>query len=130
MKWFLAGIALGALLTADVKHAHVYELRIYHATPGKVKKLEDRFRDAQPLFNKHNLNVTGYWVVDDPTKPDWNDTFVYVVAHDSVDDAKKTWKTIHSDPAFQKYRDEEKAEPLIPKDESVFLRPTDYSAAQ
>ena len=121
MKWFLTGIALSALLTADVKRDRVYELRIYHATPGKVTKLEDRFRDAQPLFNKYNLNVSGYWVAE-------NDTFVYIVAHDSIDDAKKTWKAIHADPAFQKYRDQEKAEPLIPKDESMFMRPTDYSA--
>jgi hypothetical protein len=38
-----------------------FELRIYHAVPGKVPALETRFRDtASKLLAKHGLKAVGY----------------------------------------------------------------------
>src|ERR1700683_4097839 len=97
-RWKTCGTALlsfaaGSLLTAywthveDVKaESHrVFQLEIYHAVPGKVPKLEERFRSASQLQAKHNLDVIGYWVPTDPTfgntDPAFANTFVYLVAH-------------------------------------------------
>jgi len=134
--WVVAGIALaafgaGSLVSAQLarpepegRKDRLFDLRIYHAVPGKVPALAERFGDATSLFAKHNLDVVGYWVADDLA---WKDTFVYLVAHRDRDEAKKNWDAFHADPAFQKYRDAEKAEKLIEKDDHIYMRPTEYS---
>ena len=81
----------------------VFELMVYHTAPGKVPALESIFRDLSKLQTKHGLNVIGYWVPSDES-PAWKDTFVYLIAHPSQDDARKNWAALHADPAFLPYR--------------------------
>jgi NIPSNAP len=108
----------------------VFELMVYHTAPGKVSELESIFRDVSKLQAKHDLSVVGYWVPDESSP--WKNTFVYLVAHPSRDDAKKNWDALHADPAFPPYR--KAAAPLIEQVngeynvEEVFMRPTDFSA--
>ncbi len=130
--------AAGSLLTAPWMHLkqaradsnRVFELMVYHTIPGKVPELESIFRDLSKLMVKHNLNVIGYWVPAD--NPDWKDTLVYVVAHPSVEQGKKNWDALHSDPEFLPYR--KAAVPLVDKEgdkyrvDEVFMRPSDFSA--
>jgi NIPSNAP len=134
----LVAFAAGSLITARLTHLNqaradgnrVFELMVYHAVPGKGPALESIFRDVSKLQAKHDLNIVGYWVPNDD--PAWNDTFIYLVAHPSMDEAKKDWHALHADPAFQPFR--KSAEPLIKKvdDEymvdEVYMRPTDFSA--
>ncbi|MGC2768180.1 MAG: NIPSNAP family protein, partial [Candidatus Acidiferrum sp.] len=57
----------------------VFELRVYHAVPGKVPALESRFRDTiSKLLAKHDLKVVGYWVPEDA--PAWDNTFIFMLA--------------------------------------------------
>jgi lysophospholipase L1-like esterase len=114
---------------AKVSNAHVFELNIYHARHGRVPALAARFRDASGLQTKHGLNVLGYWVPygDDP---EWNDTFIYMLAHTSRAEADRNWASFHADPQFQKYVIAEDAEHLIDRVETVYLRATDYSKMQ
>jgi hypothetical protein len=129
----LASFAAGSLLTAHRMHLNevraasnrVFEIDVYHTVPGKVPALESRFRDASKLLATHNLNVVGYWVPNDD--PAWNNTFIYLVAHSSREEAEKNWDAFHADPAFQKYRTSENAEKLIEKVDTTYMRPTDYS---
>jgi len=136
--WVVCGIALvsfaaGSLFT---RFAHVYqvsadsnrvfELRIYHATPGKVPALESRFRDtASKLLAKHDLKALGYWVPEDA--PGRDNTFVYILAHPSREEAKKNWAAMFADPAFQEMAKSEQAEKLVEKVDSAYMRPTDFS---
>jgi hypothetical protein len=74
--WTTCGIALlsfaaGSLMTARMAHLNqvradsnrVFELRVYHATPGKLPALESRFRNTtSKLLARHDLKVMGYWV--------------------------------------------------------------------
>jgi NIPSNAP protein len=141
--WILCGTALvsfvaGSLLTASMTHLkqvrgdsnRVFELMVYHAVPGKVLALESIFRDVSKLQAQHALNVIGYWVPNDD--PAWANTFIYLVAHPSQEEAKKNWAALHADPAFPEYR--KQAVPLIEKVDDaykvdeVYMRPTDYSA--
>lgn len=131
--------ALGSVITAHLDRVgavkaesnRVFQLMVYHAQPGKAGSLESIFRDVSKLQAKHGLNVIGYWVPDDDS-PAWKDTFVYLIAHPSQDDAKKNWDALHADPAFPPYRSQ--AAPLIQlvngayAVDEVFMRPTDYSA--
>jgi hypothetical protein len=133
----LLSFAAGSLLTVHLMHLsqvradsnRVFELMVYHTVPGKVPALESIFRDVSKLQTKHNLNVVGYWVPTDA--PAWKDTFICVVAHSSLDDAKKNWHELHADPEFSPYR--KAAEPLIEKAgevfrvDEVYMRPSDFS---
>jgi len=134
----LISFAAGSLLTARLMHLsqvradsdRVFELRVYHTLPGKAPALESIFRDVSKLIAKHDINVVGYWVpTDDPA---WTNTFIYLVAHASQEEAKKNWAAVHAEPAFPEYRRQaalliEKAGEEYNVDE-VFMRPTDYSA--
>lgn len=55
----------------------MYELRTYHATPGKISNLLARFRNhTVALFAEHNIESIGYWIDD----AQLND-LIYVVKH-------------------------------------------------
>ena len=134
----LVSFAAGSLLTSRLTHLNraradsnrVFELMVYHTLPGKVPALESIFRDVSKLQAKHDLNVVGFWVPNDD--PAWANTFIYLVAHPSEEEAKKNWRALHADPAFPEYR--KQAAPLIEKVDDayrvdeVYMRPTDFSA--
>jgi hypothetical protein len=135
----LISFAAGSLLTARLTHTNqvradsnrVFELMVYHTVPGKVPALEAIFRDVSKLQTKHDINVVGYWVPGDDD-PAWANTFIYLVAHPSLDEAKKNWHALHADPAFPEYRDQaaqilEKVNTQYRVDE-VYMRPSDFSA--
>ena len=134
----LLSFAVGSLLTARLTRLHqvsadserVFELMVYHTVPGKVPALESIFRDVSKLQAKHGMNVVGYWVPNDD--PAWANTFIYMVAHPSREEAKKNWAALHADPAFPEYRTQ--AVPLIEKADDkfrvdeIYMRPSDFSA--
>ena len=134
----LISFAAGCLVSAGLIHVEqvradsnrVFELLIYHTVPGKGAALESIFRDASKPMAEHGINVVGYWVPDED--PAWSDTFVYVVAHPSRDEAKKNWDALHHDPQFRPYI--EAAKPILQKADGrykvdeVYMRPTDFSA--
>jgi hypothetical protein len=106
----------------------VYELRIYHCLPGKLPAMEARFRDTtSKILATHNLNVVGYWTAA-PDAPGWNDTFVFLLAHSSREDAKKNWDAMRADPAFQEVIRAEQQEPTLDKIDVTYMRPTDFSS--
>ena len=136
----LISFSAGLLITAHFAHAneaksdsnHMFELRIYHTLPGKAPALESVFRDASRAMASHGINVVGHWVPNED--PAWKDTFIYIVAHPSREEAKKNWDTLHADPAFRPSI--EAAKPIIDKVgkvfrvDEVYMRPTDFSPMQ
>lgn len=133
----LLSFAAGALITARLTHLNqvradsnrVFELMIYHTVPGKVPVLESIFRDVSKMQDKYGLKVVGYWVPNED--PVWANTFIYVVAHPSREEANKNWHALHADPAFPPYREQasqilEKVNDQYRVDE-VYMRPTDFS---
>src|ERR1700690_2926004 len=94
----LVSFAAGSLITARLAYLNqvradgnrVFELRVYHAVPGKVPALESRFRDtASKLLTKHDLPAVGYWVPENASA--FDNTFIYILAHRSGEEAKKNW---------------------------------------
>jgi len=134
----LVSFAAGSLVAASVANLNqggadsnrVFELRIYHAVPGKLPALESRFRDTtSQLLAKHDLKVVGYWVADDASASDntLSNTFVFLVVHSSREDAKRNWDAMWVDPGFQEMVKSEKAEKLVEKVDGTYMRPTDFS---
>jgi hypothetical protein len=137
--WSVCAIILlsfiaGSLMTARLTHIdhvraesnRVFELRIYHTAPGKLPALESRFRDIySKLLAKHDLQVVGYWVPEG--KADWDNTFVYLVAHSSREEAKKNWDAMLADPEVQEAIKSEEANKLVEKIDRTYMRPTNFS---
>ena len=112
--------------------ARVFELRTYHANPGKMAALHARFRDHTcKLFEKHGITNVGYW---HPVKGEKaaDSTLVYLLAHKDKDAAKKSWDAFRADADWTAARKASEAKaggPLTVKGGvvSVYLKPTDYS---
>ena len=80
------------------KDSRCFEMRTYYAAPGKLEDLNKRFRDHTcALFKKHGMENIGYWIPTDADKGATN-TLVYVLAHKSRDEAKKSWDAFRNDP--------------------------------
>src|SRR5271170_4062606 len=118
----LISFAAGSLITARLAHVNqvsadsdrVFELRIYHTLPGKEPALESRFRDTtSKLLTKHDLKVVGYWVPEDAAA--WDNTFIFMLAHASREEAKKNWAAFAADPGFQEVLKSEQAEKTVEK---------------
>jgi NIPSNAP len=132
----MVSFAAGSLITTRLMHSiqvradsnRVFEMHIYHTVPGKVPALESQFRDRQSkLLAKHDLKIVGYWVPEGT--PDWDNTFIFIAAHSSREEAKKNWDAMRADPDFQELIKEnsEPASKLVEKVDVMYMRPTDYS---
>ena len=140
MKTFLAALLVAAFAIASfaadtnavspspsiAKDSRCFELRTYHAAPGKLEALNARFRDHTcALFKQHGMEVVGFWI---PTDTGATNTLVYLLAHKSREEAKKSWAAFGADPDWKKARaDSEVNGKLTEKVESMFLSATDYS---
>lgn len=126
-----AGYAIGATSTprtvdaGQVTGTRVFELRTYTVPDAaKFTMLNARFREhTTKLFERHGITNVGYW-----TAVDAPNTLIYVVAHKSQEDAKKSWAAFRADPEWVKVRAQTEAQGLTGvKVESKYLQPTDYS---
>jgi len=130
---FVAGSLLTVQFMKNDVHAQskrVFELRTYHALPGRLPALQARFRDnTLKLFVKHGMTNVGYWTPLDA--PASENTLVYILAHASRDAAKKSWDDFRNDPEWQAVAKASEADgKIVEKVESVFMDATDYSPLQ
>src|SRR5262249_31003015 len=124
---FAAGSFLTHPVPASADANRIFELRVYHAVPGKLPALETRFEKiTSKLLARHNLNVLGYWTSDDAVP--FANSFIWLVAHSSREDAKKNWDALRADPDFQEMAKSEQVEKTVEKVESTYMRPSDFSA--
>jgi hypothetical protein len=113
------------LMAAENKDTRCYELRIYHAAPGKLDDLNKRFRDhTVRLFEKHGLENVGYWTPIDNT----NNLLIYVIAAPTREARDKSFKAFGADPDWKSAQKASEANgKLVNKVESYFMQATDYS---
>jgi hypothetical protein len=105
----------------------VYELRVYHAAPGKLVELLVRFREhTTRLFERHGMKNVAYWTpVDEPQK---SNTLIYILQHRSREAAAANWKSFRDDPEWKSVSEKSEANgKLVEKIESTFLTLTDFS---
>lgn len=131
----LGAFAAGSLLTArfmTVQQARadsnrVYELRMYHTFPNRLTPLVTRFRNGEvKVFEKNHMNFMGAWVPQDA--PDHENLFIYLLAHENREAAKKNWAGFGADPDWKTIRDTSEADgKIVEKVESTFMDPVDFS---
>jgi len=72
------------------------------------------------------MTSIGYFVPQDA--PDSQNTLIYVLAHQSREDAKKNWADFQADPEWQKVNTESQINGrIVSKVESTFMDPLDFS---
>ncbi|MGH9515600.1 MAG: NIPSNAP family protein [Terriglobales bacterium] len=125
----LSSALLAASQGADRKQASstVYELRVYHAAPGKLGELLARFRDhTTKLFDKHGMkNVAYFTPIDEPEK---GNILIYILQHPSREAATANWKSFQDDPEWKRVKEESEANgKLTEKIDSTFMASTDFS---
>ncbi|HWY03860.1 MAG TPA: NIPSNAP family protein [Candidatus Acidoferrum sp.] len=105
----------------------VYELRVYHAAPGKLGELLARFREHTiKIFDRHGMKSVAYWCpVDEPEK---SSTLIYILHHPSREAAAANWKSFQDDPEWKSVHDKSEANgKLVEKVDSTFMALTDFS---
>lgn len=105
----------------------LYELRTYTTLAGRLPALHARFRNhTLKLLEKHGMKNGMYWT---PTAEKLAaNTLIYVVSHDSLEAAKKSWAAFDADPEWCKVLAEsEKDGKIVQKVESVYMTLTDFS---
>ena len=133
----LAGLAILGLANHAVSGGkkvdnRVFEMRTYYANPGKMKALEDRFRNhTNKLFEKHGMTIIGFWtpIQAKPTdkKPD-DHKLVYILAYPSLEAAHKSWDGFRKDPDWIAAKNASEVNGVLVKNVvSEYLKPTDYS---
>jgi hypothetical protein len=112
-----------SMLTATT----VYELRVYHAPPGKLPELLARFREhTLKLFEKHGIKSVAYWTPVE--EPDKSNTLIYILRHPSREAAAANWKSFQDDPEWKSVKEKSEANgKLVDKIDSTFLALTDFS---
>jgi len=131
----LGAFAAGSLLTArfmTVQQARadsnrVYELRMYHTFPNRLTPLVTRFRNGEvKVFEQNHMKFMGGWVPQDA--PNHENLFIYLLAHENRDAAKKNWAGFGADPDWKTIRDTSEADgKIVEKVESTFMDPVDFS---
>jgi hypothetical protein len=127
MRLKLLTLGLAALAMTAQAEDRVFELRTYTTFEGKLDALKARFRDHTiTIFNRHGMTSIGYWVPTDPEKS--KNTLIYIIAHPSMDEAKKHWAEFRDDPEWKKVSaDSEKDGKIVSHVDSVYMTPTDFS---
>ena len=125
---FGLGLYAGGSVHVDAQRsARVLEVRRYTAADGKLDALVKRMREGETaLFEKHGMKGVFYSVAAE--EPASQNTYLYVLAHQSREAAKKSWDDFRNDPAWKSMRDQSEANgALVGKVESTFVSPTDFS---
>lgn len=101
----------------------IYELREYVAHEDTTDKVHDRFRDATlPLFQRHGLDVVGFWVdVKEPHK------ILYLLRFNDVDQQTQAWSGFQQDPEWKSAKAESEADgPIVASMTSRSLETVPY----
>jgi len=108
----------------------VFELRTYHAAPGKFEALLARFREhTTKLFEKHGMSNFGYWVPTE-SKDGAGERLIYILAHKSQSAGEASFKAFRSDPEWTKVKNESEANGALTVTngvQSLLMAPTDFS---
>ena len=110
MYKMIVSLSLGILLTtgafagpnpgkpAAKPSTKLYEIRIYHPTPGKYAEIVDRFRQyTTKLFAKHGMENIGYWTPTDSSRQE----LTYILAYPSREARAASWQAFGSDPDWK-----------------------------
>ena len=101
-------------------------MRTYYTHDGKLDALHVRFKDhTQEILERLGMKVVAYWTPT--TRPDSENTLIYILEHGSEQDANNKWKTFIADPDWIKaYKASKSNGNLVDKIDVVFIQKTDF----
>ena len=104
----------------------IYELRIYHAVPGRLPDLNKRFSTITlKMWENFGIRQAGFWTT--LVGPN-NNALYYLLEWESLAEREQKWNAFVVDPDWLAARAEtEKNGPLVERIENMFLTPTAYS---
>ncbi|MGO9267205.1 MAG: NIPSNAP family protein [Candidatus Binataceae bacterium] len=105
----------------------IHELRIYHALPGRLPDLLNRFEKVTiRLFEKHGIKQVGFWTVGIGES---NQDLIYILEWPSMAERDARFAAFQADPEWiEARRKSEEAGPLVASIANSILRPTAFSA--
>jgi hypothetical protein len=105
----------------------LHELRIYHAMPGRLPDLINRFeRVTVRLFEKHGIKQVAFWTVGIGES---NQDLIYILQWESMTERDSRFAAFQADPEWiEARRRSEENGPLVASIANSILRPTAFSA--
>lgn len=126
---FAAGVYVGnSPLVSAAGTGRVLEIRTYTTHPGRLPALVHRMGHGEgAVFDRLGMKPVGFFVAAESPLAD--NTFVYILSHESREKAKDNWAKFRDDAEWKKIRaGSENDGPIVAKAEAVFVNPTDFSA--
>ena len=107
----------------------IYELRIYHAMPGRLPVLLARFQNhTLRLWEKHGIHQAGFWTT---LIGESESNLIYLLAWNSMADRQERWSTFLADPEWIAIKTEtEKDGQLVQNIRNELLAPTAFSSVK
>ena len=107
----------------------IYELRIYHAVPGRLPALLARFQNRTlRLWDKHGIRQAGFWTT---LIGESHLQLTYMLAWNSMAERETRWSAFLEDPEWIALAAEtEKDGQLVQNISSALLAPTAFSSVQ
>jgi hypothetical protein len=104
----------------------IYEMRIYHAMPGRLPDLNNRFANITlKMWDKFGIRQAGFWTT--LVGPN-NNALYYLLEWESLAEREQKWNAFATALEWLAARAEtEKNGPLVERIENMFLAPTAYS---
>jgi hypothetical protein len=104
----------------------LYEMRIYHAIPGRLPDLNKRFDTITlKVWDKFGIRQVGFWTV--AVGPSSNALY-YILEWKDMAEREQKWTSFATSPEWIAARAEtEKNGPIVEHVENMFLTPTAYS---
>lgn len=104
----------------------IHELRIYHAVPGRLPDLNNRFSTITlKMWDKFGIRQAGFWTT--LVGPN-NNALYYLLEWESLAEREQKWNAFATNPEWLAARAEtEKNGPLVERVENLILTPTPYS---
>ena len=107
----------------------IYELRVYHAVPGRLPDLLKRFDSITlKIWQRHGIEQAGFWTT---LVGESNQTLYYLLKWESLAEREKKWTGFMTDPNWLSARAEtEKDGPIVASVSNTILQPTSFSSVK
>ena len=107
----------------------IYELRIYHAVPGRLPALLVRFQNRTlPMWERLGIRQAGFWTT---LIGESNQRITYMLAWDSLAERDMRWRAFLADPEWlATVAETEKDGQLVHNISNEMLMPTAFSSVK
>ena len=107
----------------------IHELRIYHATSGRLPDLLKRFDTITlKIWDRMGIRQAGFWTV---AIGESNHDLYYLLEWDSLAEREEKWGAFQADPEWhEKKAKTEENGPLVDTITNAILEPTGFSSVK